>query len=371
MKKYDYLIVGAGLYGAIVAYRARKAGKRVLVIEKREHIGGNLYCEPMTYPKGEDGDVIHVHRYGPHIFHTSNKEVWDFVNSLVPFNHFRYCPLASFEDRLYHLPFNMNTFYELWGTKTPEEARKRLAQERSCVDGNVPQNLEEQAISLVGKEIYQKLIKGYTEKQWGRNCKDLPAFIIRRLPVRYYYDNNYFNDCYQGIPIGGYNKLFDVLLEEVDVKTGIDFFTNSEYYLSMAEKTVYCGPIDQFFDYCYGPLQYRSLRFETEVLPIESYQGNAAVNYTGHDKTFTRIIEHKYFEFGTQNWTVITKEYSQEWELGMEPYYPVNDEFNQQLLKKYQALAEKQSNVFFCGRLAEYKYYDMHQIVEKALHFDI
>lgn len=371
MKKYDYLIVGAGLYGAIVAYRARKAGKSVLVIEKREHIGGNLYCEPMTDPEGEDGDVIHVHRYGPHIFHTSNKEVWDFVNSLVPFNHFRYCPLASYEDKLYHLPFNMNTFYELWGTKTPEEARNRLAQERSYVDGNVPQNLEEQAISLVGNEIYQKLIKGYTEKQWGRDCKDLPAFIIRRLPVRYYYDNNYFNDCYQGIPIGGYNKLFDVLLEGVEVSTGIDFFTNREYYLSLAEKTVYCGPIDQYFDYNYGPLKYRSLRFETEVLPIESYQGNAAVNYTGHDKPFTRIIEHKYFEFGTQKWTVITKEYSQEWELGMEPYYPVNDESNQQLLKKYQALAEKQSNVFFCGRLAEYKYYDMHQIVEKALHFDI
>ena len=371
MKKYDYLIVGAGLYGAIVAYRARKAGKQVLVIEKREHIGGNLYCEPMTDPKGEDVDVIHVHRYGPHIFHTSNKEVWDFVNSLVPFNHFRYCPLASYEGKLYHLPFNMNTFYELWGTKTPEEARNRLAQERSCVEGNVPQNLEEQAISIVGNEIYQKLIKGYTEKQWGRDCKDLPAFIIRRLPVRYYYDNNYFNNCYQGIPIGGYNKLFDVLLDGVDVRTGVDFFTDREYYLSLAEKTVYCGPIDQFFDYCCGPLQYRSLRFETEVLSIESYQGNAAVNYTGHDKPFTRIIEHKYFEFGTQNWTVITKEYSQEWEPGMEPYYPVNDEFNQQLLKEYQTLAKKQSNVFFCGRLAEYKYYDMHQIVEKALHFDI
>ena len=356
--KYDYLVVGAGLYGSILAYRAHKAGKSVVVIDKRPHVGGNLYCEEI--------EGIQVHKYGPHIFHTSNKKVWDFVNSLVPFNHFRYCPLAYYKGNLYHLPFNMNTFYELWGTKTPEEAKAMIDKQRSEIKGE-PQNLEEQAISLVGREIYEKLIKCYTEKQWGRDCRELPPFIIKRLPVRYCYNNNYFNDCYQGIPIGGYNKIFDALLDGIEVRTSCNFFDNRAEYEGMADKIIYCGPIDEYFDFKYGNLEYRSLRFEEEVLDKDSFQGNIAVNYTDHDHPYTRIVEHKYFEFGTQPKTVITKEYSQEWKPGMEPYYPVNDERNSAVYEKYKAEADKLKNVMFCGRLAEYKYYDMHMIVELAL----
>ena len=356
--KYDYLVVGAGLYGSILAFRAHKAGKRVLVIDKRPHVGGNLYCEEI--------EGIQVHKYGPHIFHTSNKKVWDFVNSLVPFNHFRYCPLAYYKGNLYHLPFNMNTFYELWGTKTPEEAKAMIDRQRSEIKGE-SQNLEEQAISLVGREIYEKLIKCYTEKQWGRDCRELPPFIIKRLPVRYCYNNNYFNDCYQGIPIGGYNKIFDALLDEVEVRTSCNFFDNRAEYEGLADKIIYCGPIDEYFNFKYGNLEYRSLRFEEEVLDKDSFQGNIAVNYTDHDHPYTRIVEHKYFEFGSQPKTVITKEYSQEWKPGMEPYYPVNDERNSAVYEKYKAEADKLKNVMFCGRLAEYKYYDMHMIVELAL----
>ena len=360
--EYDYLIVGAGLAGSMMAYRLKQAGKSVLVIDKRPHIGGNLYCE-----KIED---INVHKYGPHIFHTSNKMVWDFVNTLVPFNHFRYCPLASYKGQLYHLPFNMNTFYELWGTKTPAEAKAKIEEQRKEVTGE-PRNLEEQAISLVGREVYEKLIKGYTEKQWGRDCKDLPSFIIKRLPVRYRYDNNYFNDCYQGIPVGGYNRIIEKLLDGVEVRLGVDYNRQREAYDGIAEKMVYTGPIDEFFDYKHGPLEYRSLRFEEEVLDQESYQGNIAVNYTDHDHPYTRIVEHKYFEFGTQPKTVITKEYSQEWQLGMEPYYPVNDARNGERYAQYKAEADRLEHVMFVGRLAEYKYYDMHQIVEKLLVMDL
>ena len=360
--EYDYLIVGAGLAGSMMAYRLKQIGKSVLVIDKRPHIGGNLYCE-----KIED---INVHKYGPHIFHTSNKMVWDFVNTLVPFNHFRYCPLASYKGQLYHLPFNMNTFYELWGTKTPAEAKAKIEEQRKEVTGE-PRNLEEQAISLVGREVYEKLIKGYTEKQWGRDCKDLPSFIIKRLPVRYRYDNNYFNDCYQGIPVGGYNRIIEKLLDGVEVRLGVDYNRQREAYDGLAEKIVYTGPIDEFFDYKYGPLEYRSLRFEEEVLDQESYQGNIAVNFTDHDHPYTRIVEHKYFEFGTQPKTVITKEYSQEWQLGMEPYYPVNDARNGERYAQYKAEADRLEHVMFVGRLAEYKYYDMHQIVEKLLVMDL
>lgn len=366
MKKYDYLIVGAGLCGSMIAYRAKQAGKSVLVIDKRPQVGGNLYCEEI--------EGIQVHKYGPHIFHTSNKEVWDFVNSLVSFNHFRYCPLAYYKDNLYHLPFNMNTFYELWGTKTPAEAKAKIDEQRKEMEGKSPQNLEEQAISLVGREVYEKLIKCYTEKQWGRDCKDLPSFIIKRLPVRYCYNNNYFNDCYQGIPIGGYNKLIDKFLEGVDVQLGINYNderkkSNSHFSIfnSQFDKVVYTGAIDEFFDFKYGPLEYRSLRFEEEILDQESFQGNIAVNYTDHDHPYTRIIEHKYFEFGSQPKTVITKEYSQEWKPGMEPYYPVNDFKNGERYAQYKADADKLENVLFYGRLAEYKYYDMHQIIEKVM----
>lgn len=362
MSRYDYLIVGAGLSGAMLAYKARKGGKRALVIDKRPQVGGNLYCEEI--------EGIQVHKYGPHIFHTSKKEVWDFVNSLVPFNHFRNCPLACYKGKLYHLPFNMNTFYELWGTKTPSEAKAIIDEQRKEVT-HEPRNLEEQAISLVGREVYEKLVKGYTEKQWGRVCTDLPPFIIKRLPVRFCYDNNYFNDCYQGIPVGGYNKLIDKLLEGAEVRLNVDFNQQKEEYCTLADKIIYTGAIDAFFDYKYGPLEYRSLRFEEEVIDQESYQGNLAVNYTDHDFPFTRIIEHKYFEFGTQPKTVITKEYSQEWKPGLEPYYPVNDAKNNARYSQYKAEADKLDNVLFCGRLAEYKYYDMHQIVEKCLNYQL
>jgi UDP-galactopyranose mutase len=355
---YDYLIVGSGLFGSIIAYRAKRTGKSALVIDKRSHIGGNLYCEEI--------EGINVHKYGPHIFHTSNKEIWDFVNSLVPFNHFRYCPLASYEGKLYHLPFNMNTFYELWGTKTPDEAKAKIEDQRKEIKGE-PQNIEEQAISLVGREVYEKLVKCYTEKQWGRDCKDLPPFIIKRLPVRYCYNNNYFDDCYQGIPIGGYNKMIEKLLEGVDIRLNVNYNEHREELNKLAKRIIYTGPIDEFFDYKYGPLEYRSLRFEEEVLEMESYQGNIAVNYTDHAHPYTRIVEHKYFEFGAQPKTVITKEFSQEWKPGMEPYYPVNDTKNNERYAQYKTDADKLKNVEFHGRLAEYKYYDMHQIVEQAL----
>ena len=355
---YDYLIVGAGLCGTMIAYKVKQAGKSALVLDKRSHTGGNLYCEEV--------EGIQVHKYGPHIFHTSNKEVWDFVNSLVPFNHFRYCPLAYYKGKLYHLPFNMNTFYELWGTRTPAEAKARI-QEQCREITKEPRNLEEQAISLVGREVYEKLVKGYTEKQWGRDCKNLPPFIIKRLPVRYSYDNNYYNDCYQGIPIGGYNKMIDKLLEGVEVRLNVNYNEHREEYEKLARRIVYTGAIDEFFDYKYGPLEYRSLRFEEELLDQESFQGNIAVNYTDHDYPYTRIIEHKYFEFGTQPKTVITKEYSREWKPGMEPYYPVNDAKNNERYARYKADADQLDNVIFCGRLAEYKYYDMHQIIEKVL----
>lgn len=360
--RYDYLIVGAGLAGSILAYRARKAGKSVFVVDKRAHIGGNLYCEEIA--------GIQVHKYGPHIFHTSNKDVWDFVNSLVPFNHFRLCPLACYQGRLYHLPFNMNTFYEFWGTKTPAEAKAKIEEQRKEIKRE-PQNLEEQAVALVGREVYEKLIKGYTEKQWGRSCQALPPFIIRRLPVRYCYDNNYYNDCYQGIPIGGYNKLTEKLLEGVEVLLGTDYLESREELDAIADRIVYTGPIDAFFNYKFGPLEYRSLRFEEEVLDMESFQGNAIFNYTDIVHPYTRIIEHKFFEFGTQPQTVITKEYPLEWKPGMEPYYPINDEKNNRRYCQYQEEARKLGHVIFCGRLAEYKYYDMDQIVENTLGIEL
>ena len=363
MSRYDYLIVGAGLYGSMFAYKARKAGKKVLVIDKRPHAGGNLYCENI--------EGINVHKYGPHIFHTSNKEVWDFVNSIVPFNHFRLEPLASYKGQLYNLPFNMNTFHQLWGVNTPEEAKAIIDKQRKEFEGKEPQNLEEQAISLVGRDVYETLIKGYTEKQWGRKCTDLPSFIIRRLPVRFCYNNNYFNDCYQGIPVGGYNKLVDGLLEGADIRLDVDFFKDREALIQLADRIVFTGKIDEFYDYRFGKLDYRSLRFEEEILDTDNYQGNVAVNYTDTEHPYTRIIEHKYFEFGTQEKTVITKEYSLEWEEGREPYYPVNDRRNTELYKQYERLASQEASVIFGGRLAEYKYYDMHQIVEKVLNIEL
>lgn len=362
MSKYDYLIVGAGLYGSMFAYKAKKAGKRCLVIDKRPHLGGNLYCENI--------EGINVHKYGPHIFHTSNRAVWDFVNSIVPFNHFRYEPLAYYKGKLYNLPFNMNTFYQLWGTITPAEAITKIEEQRMEMAGKTPANLEEQAISLVGREIYETLIKGYTEKQWGRQCKDLPAFIIRRLPVRLFYNNNYFNDIYQGHPVGGYNKLIEGLLDGVEVRLNTDFFKDRSGLEALADNVLFTGKIDEYYDYRFGKLEYRSLRFEEEVLDIPNYQSNIAVNYTDTEHPYTRIIEHKYFEFGTQPKTVITKEYSQEWQEGCEPYYPVNDTKNTLLYEKYRRLAEKDEKVIFGGRLAEYTYYDMHQIVEKILNME-
>ena len=363
MKKYDYLVVGAGLYGSMFAYKARKVGRKVLVIEKRFHTGGNLYCENI--------EGINVHKYGPHIFHTSNKEVWDFVNSIVPFNHFRYEPLASYKGKLYNLPFNMNTFHQLWGVNTPDEAKSIIDEQRKEFEGKEPQNLEEQAISLVGRDVYETLIKGYTEKQWGRKCTELPAFIIRRLPVRFCYNNNYFNDCYQGIPMGGYNKLIEGLLEGVDIRLNVDFFKDRESLTQLADRIGFTGKIDEFYDYLFGKLDYRSLRFEEEILDKDNYQGNIAVNYTDTEHTCTRIIEHKYFEFGTQSKTVITKEYSLEWTEGCEPYYPVNDQKNTEIYQRYKMMADQDQSVIFGGRLAEYKYYDMHQIVEKILNENI
>ena len=360
---YDYLIVGSGLFGATFAYRAKQAGKSCLVIDKRPHLCGNVYCEKT--------EGINVHKYGAHIFHTNNKEVWDFVNALVPFNRYTNSPVANYHGKLYNLPFNMNTFAQLWGVRTPDEAKAKIEEQRvealAALQGREPQNLEEQALCLVGKDIFHKLIKEYTEKQWGRDCKNLPPFIIKRLPVRYCYNNNYFNDCYQGIPIGGYNKMIEKLLEGVDLRLNVNYNDHREEYNALAKKIVYTGPIDEFFDFKYGPLEYRSLRFEEELLDQESFQGNIAVNYTDHDHPYTRIVEHKYFEFGTQPKTVITKEYSQEWKPGMEPYYPVNDAKNSERYAQYKAEADKLDDVLFYGRLAEYKYYDMHQIVENVI----
>lgn len=358
-KQYDYLIIGAGLFGSVFAHEATKKGKKCLIIDKRPHTGGNIYCE-----KVED---INVHKYGAHIFHTNDKYIWDYVNSFVEFNRYTNTPVAIYEDELYNLPFNMNTFYQLWKVKTPEEAKAKIQEQIKESGIKDPQNLEEQAISLVGTDIYYKLIKGYTEKQWGRDAKELPAFIIKRLPVRFTYDNNYFNDKYQGIPIGGYNKLTEGLLKDIEVRLNVDYFADKEALNALAENIVFTGKIDQYYDYRYGQLEYRSLNFEHQTLDQENYQGNAVVNYTERDIPYTRIIEHKHFEFGTQPKTVITKEYPQEWTTEKEPYYPINDAKNTEVFKKYQQLAEGEQNVIFGGRLAEYRYYDMHQIIGSAL----
>lgn len=367
MKMYDYLIVGSGLFGSTFAYLANKVGKKCLVIDKRPQLGGNVYCE-LT-------EGINVHKYGAHIFHTNNKELWDFVNSIVPFNRYTNCPVANYEGKLYNLPFNMNTFYQIWGVTTPQEAEQKIVEQKSealaMLDGRDPQNLEEQALTLVGKDIYEKLIKGYTEKQWGRPCTELPAFIIRRLPVRLIFDNNYFNDKFQGIPEGGYNKLILGLLEGVETKVNTDFFANRKYWESITENIIFTGKIDQYFNYSLGKLDYRTVRFENEIHNTPNFQGNAVINYTDRNVPYTRIIEHKHFElFGTDIYncpkTVISKEYSTEWIDGMEPFYPVNDEKNAILYEQYKILADSIDNVYFGGRLAEYKYYDMAPTIEAA-----
>jgi UDP-galactopyranose mutase len=359
MTQYDYLIVGAGLYGASFAYKAHQQGKRCLVIDRRPHLGGNIYCENI--------EGINVHKYGAHIFHTSNKDVWNFVNSIVEFNRYTNSPIANYKGKLYNLPFNMNTFYELWGSKTPEEARKKIEEQKQLYGVISPKNLEEQAINLVGKDIYEILIKGYTEKQWGRQATEIPAFIIKRIPVRFTFNNNYFNDKYQGIPIGGYNKLIDGLLLGIETKINVDFFKNRSYWENIADKILFTGMIDEFYGYCFGKLEYRTLYFEEEILDCDNYQGNAVVNFTDINTPFTRIIEHKHFEFGTQSKTVISKEYSAEWQTGSEAYYPINDQKNNILYQKYKELANNDIKYIFGGRLAEYKYYDMHQIIEQIL----
>lgn len=367
--KYDYLIVGSGLFGATFAYLAKKAGMKCLVIDKRPHLGGNVYCEKV--------EGINVHQYGAHIFHTSNKKVWDFVNSIVEFNRYTNCPVANYKGRLYNLPFNMNTFYQMWGVLTPEEAKAKIEEQKKealdALNGREPQNLEEQALCLVGKDIFEKLIKEYTEKQWGRKCTELPAFIIKRLPVRLVFDNNYFNDKYQGIPIGGYNQLIDGLLEGIECKTGVDFF-HSAYkdWKNYADKLVYTGAIDEYFGYSLGKLDWRTVSFKTRIENTPNYQGNAVVNYTSHEVPYTRVIEHKHFEmFGQDVYncpkTVVSEEYSTEYKEGMEPYYPVNDERNNLLAEQYRQLAEKESDVIFGGRLAQYKYYDMAPVIEQVL----
>lgn len=368
MTHYDFLIVGSGLFGATFAYKAKQAGKKCLVIDQRPQLGGNVYCE--------EKEGIHVHTYGAHIFHTANKEVWNFVNSLVPFNRYTNCPVANYHGELYNLPFNMNTFYQIWGVHTPEEAKAKIEEQRqeaaAALAGREPRNLEEQALMLVGHDIYEKLIKEYTEKQWGRLCSELPAFIIRRLPLRFVFDNNYFNDPYQGIPIGGYNLLIERLLDGIETRVNCDFFVNRDELTALADTIIYTGPIDQFYDYRFGKLQYRTVRFETETLNTPNYQGNAVVNYTSHEVPYTRIIEHKHFEFFGQSVydnpkTVISREYSTEWQPGMEPYYPVNDERNAALYAHYKSLADTETHIFFGGRLAEYKYYDMAPTIEQAL----
>ncbi|MBR6263323.1 MAG: UDP-galactopyranose mutase [Prevotella sp.] len=369
---YDYLIVGSGLFGSTFAYKAKQAGKKCLVIDKRPHLGGNVYCENI--------EGINVHKYGAHIFHTSNKAVWDFVNSIVEFNRYTNSPIANYKGKLYNLPFNMNTFYQMWGVRTPEEAKRKIEEQKAealaALNGREPANLEEQALILIGKDIYEALIKGYTEKQWGRKCTELPAFIIKRLPVRFAYDNNYFNDKYQGIPIGGYNKLIDGLLKDIDTKVNTDFFENRQQFEQIADKIVFTGRIDEYFNYCYGKLDYRTVRFEEEILPTSNYQGNAVVNYTQREVPYTRIIEHKHFEmFGEAVYncpkTVIFKEFSTEWTEGLEPFYPVNDIRNNALAEKYKTLARQEKKVIFGGRLAEYKYYDMAPIVENVLNMEI
>lgn len=357
--KYDYLIVGAGLYGAVMAHELTKKGKRCLVIDKRSYIAGNIYCE--------DIEGIHVHKYGAHIFHTSNKKIWDYMNQFAEFNNYINSPVAIYKDELYNLPFNMNTFSKMWGIKTPAEAKAMIEKQVKETGITEPKNLEEQGLSLVGKDVFEKLVKGYTEKQWGRSCSELPAFIIRRLPVRFTYDNNYFNDRYQGIPIGGYTKIVEKMLEGVDVQTDTDYFEFRKSNPDIAETTIFTGMIDEYFDYQLGALEYRSVRFETEVLDTDNYQGNAVVNYTEREVPYTRIIEHKHFEFGTQEKTVISREYSSEWKVGMEPYYPVNDEKNSELFAAYKKLAEKEEHVIFGGRLGNYQYYDMDKVVEAAL----
>lgn len=361
---YDYLVVGAGLYGAVFAREATNRGKKVLVIDKRNHIAGNVYTEKV--------EGINVHKYGAHIFHTNNKKVWQYVNKFIEFNRFTNSPVANYKGELYSMPFNMYTFNKMWNVTTPEEAEKIIAEQRKEIKAE-PKNLEEQAISLVGRDIFEKLVKGYTEKQWGRDCKDLPAFIIKRLPVRYTFDNNYFNALYQGIPVGGYTKLVENMLEGIDVKLGIDYLENKEELDNLTNKVVYTGPIDAYFNYSLGTLEYRSVRFENEIMDIPNFQGNAAVNYTDRETPWTRIIEHKWFEFGKDEdgnelpKTVISKEYSSEWKKGDEPYYPVNDEKNERLYHKYKELAENEDNIIFGGRLGEYKYYDMDAVIDAAL----
>ena len=367
--RYDYLIVGSGLFGATFAYRARQAGKRCLVIDKRPQLGGNVYCERIEH--------INVHKYGAHIFHTSNKKVWDFVNGIVEFNRYTNCPVANYKGELYNLPFNMNTFCQMWGVRTPEEAKAKIEEQKAealeALNGRKPKNLEEQALTLVGKDIFYTLIKEYTEKQWGRKCTELPAFIIKRLPVRMVFDNNYFNDKYQGIPVGGYNKLIDGLLEGIDCKTDVDFF-NSEYkdWKKFADKLVYTGAIDEYFNYSLGKLDWRTVSFKTRIEDTANFQGNAVVNYTSHEKPYTRVIEHKHFEmFGQEVYdcpkSVVSEEYSTEYKDGMEPYYPVNDERNNQLADQYRKLAANEENVVFGGRLAQYKYYDMAPVIEQVM----
>jgi UDP-galactopyranose mutase len=357
--KYDYLIVGAGLFGAVFAHEAKAAGKSVLVIDKRPNIAGNVYTEEV--------EGINVHVYGAHIFHTNNKKVWDYVTRFAEFNRFTNSPVANYKGELYSLPFNMYTFNKMWGVVTPEQAAAKIEEQRAAAGITEPKNLEEQAISLVGTDIYEKLVKGYTEKQWGRDCKDLPAFIIKRLPVRLTFDNNYFNALYQGIPMGGYTKMVANMLDGIEVRLNVDYLQNKAELDALADKVVYTGPIDAYFDYRLGTLEYRSVRFETEVLDVPNFQGNAAVNYTDRETPWTRIIEHKWFEFGTQPKTVISREYSSEWKKGDEPYYPVNDERNSALYQQYKALAEQEKNIIFGGRLGEYKYYDMDAVIASAL----
>ena len=357
--EYDYLIVGAGLFGAIFAHEMTKIGKKCLIIEKRDHIGGNVYTELK--------DNINVHKYGAHIFHTNNKEIWDYINQFADFNRFTNSPIANYKGELYNLPFNMNTFYQMWGVITPDEAKAIIEEQKAQSFIDKPKNLEEQAISLVGKDIYEKLVKNYTEKQWGRKCDELPAFIIKRLPVRFTFDNNYFNDLYQGIPIGGYTRIIEKMLDGIEVRLNVDFFENKEKWLNIANKVLFTGMIDQYFDYCYGELEYRGLDFEFETLDMENYQGNAVINYTDAETPYTRIIEHKHFENSISPKTIITKEYPKKWHKGEEAYYPVNDEKNSILFEKYLELAKKEDNVIFGGRLGMYRYFDMWQVIEKSL----
>lgn len=357
--KYDYLIVGAGLFGAVFAQQAKQAGKTVLVIDKRSHLGGNVYTEEV--------EGIQVHRYGAHIFHTSDRKIWEYVQQFATFNRYTNSPVARYKDEVYNLPFNMNTFYQMWGVKTPEEAKEKLESQIREAAVCEPKNLEEQALSLVGKDIYEKLIRGYTEKQWGKRAKELPSFIIRRLPVRYTYDNNYFNDSYQGIPVGGYTRMVERMLDGVEIRLNTDYFQAREELDRLADRVVFTGMIDAYYGECYGKLDYRSLRFETEVMDTSNYQGNAVVNYTEYEVPYTRIIEHKHFEFGTQPKTVITREYPAAWTGKEEPYYPINDERNNRLYEKYKALADQEDRVIFGGRLGMYRYYDMHQVIAEAL----